>query len=197
MENKGGHTGWSSAWAMNLYARLGDSQGFLKTLDVFNSRYLLPNMLSIHPALGASPPKFMSVRCATCFQEVAGQGVFQIDGNMGAMNAVVEALVQSHDGTIKVLPSLPKEWEAGTVKGVRARGGFGVDLEWEHGRLQKCVIRLVDELELRAKEVTLVVPESVARNTYTLSVDGVEKGTVSSPIKVEIRPHHDHIFAAT
>ena len=76
--------------------------------------------------------------------------MFQIDGNMGVMNAIVETLVQSHAGVITLLPGLPNDWVAGEVKGVRARGGYQIDIVWEDGRLRGCVVRLVDDLKLRA-----------------------------------------------
>ena len=68
---------------------------------------------------------------------------FQIDGNFGGANGILEMLVQCVDGEIELLPALPRAWPAGTVRGVRARGGFELDIAWREGELStvRCAAR--------------------------------------------------------
>ena len=121
----GGHTGWSSAWLVNLWARLGDGDqaheyytgGLLKKLTY-------PNLFDAHPALSEHDDK-----------------VFQIDGNFGGSAGLAEMLLQSHNGEIQLLPALPSAWPSGYVRGLKARGGIEVDLSWENGALREATLK--------------------------------------------------------
>ena len=118
----GGHTGWSKAWITCFYARLKDGDRVAGSLRELLEVSVQDNMLDMHPP-------------------------FQIDGNFGSAEAILEALLQSHSGYIDILPALPSAWKKGKVTGIRMRGGMTADLHWDNNSLERLTVTADQDME--------------------------------------------------
>lgn len=123
----GGHTGWSRAWIINMWARLHDGEKVEENVQALLSWSTAVNMFDMHPP-------------------------FQIDGNFGGAAGIIEAILQSHSGEIKLLPALPPSWGNGEVS-LYARGGFKVSFTWEEGQVSNVYIHSLagERLHIRSQ----------------------------------------------
>ena len=121
-----GNTEWSSVWRASLWARLHEPEFAHRMLTNFNSGFTMRNLLG------------------NC-------GSAQTDCNSGYTAAVAEMLLQSQNGEIDLLPALPTAWKTGSVTGLRARGGFTVDMDWKDGKVTKYRITSESRQEVKVR----------------------------------------------
>lgn len=145
LSHGGGHTGWSRAWIINHWARLQNGEKVEQNIAALLANSTSSNMFDMHPP-------------------------FQIDGNFGGCAGITEALIQSENGEIIILPALCPSWESGSFRGLRARGGFEVSCTWKNGVIIRCKIK-----SLCGNKCRIVCGENIKVNngkTETIYKDG-------------------------
>jgi alpha-L-fucosidase 2 len=159
----GGSTGWSRSWIINCMARLEDGEAAYANVLQLIRQSTRHNLFDVCGLKENAP--------------------FQIDGNLGGPSGLIEMLLQSHAGVVRLLPALPKAWPDGSFRGLRARGGLEIDLEWKNGRATTATLRAEQDGEVRlaARAGQKVASISAGRGQLTLT-PGAD-GTVSASLK--------------
>lgn len=151
----GGHTGWSCAWLINLYARLRMPEESYRFIQTLLAKSTYANLFDAHPP-------------------------FQIDGNFGGTAGMIELLLQSHKHAVDLLPALPHQWSAGKVTGLMARGGFRVNISWHNGKLTTASIHSLYGQELTVYYVhdLLIIDEATGKEYTNGQRIATRKGTI-------------------
>jgi len=156
-------TGWSLGWKTNFWARM---------LDGTHAYTIIKNMLNLLPS--ESDEETQKYPKGRTFPNLFdAHPPFQIDGNFGVTAGIAEMLLQSHEGAVHLLPALPSAWKTGSITGLRARGGFEVDMEWEKAVITNAVIRSTVGGKLKIRSYNkLIIPGAELVMTNKLGLSG-------------------------
>ena len=139
LANGGGHTGWSRAWVTCFFARLKEGDKVGESIEKMFAACIKDNLLDTHPP-------------------------FQIDGNFGIAEAMLEGLVQSHAGYVEFLPALPPAWTEGSLKGVILEQGIAAEFSWKDGKLTRLSLTAKEEesvtIRINGKDQTIWLPKN-------------------------------------
>lgn len=160
----GGHTGWSRAWTACCFARMGNGNEALEHVEHLVTDFATNSLLDLHP------PR-----------------IFQIDGNLGGAAAVIEMLLQSYYQEIALLPALPEQWPNGKVSGLRARGAFNVDIEW-----QACALKTATITPLKNNTCTILDPNSNLQ-VFDSSDNAIQCNRDNNKLSFEAKANNSYI----
>ena len=167
----GGQTGWSRAWVVNYWDHLHDGKQAYDSLQVMIRQSTFPNLMDTHPP-----------------------GLFQIDGNLGAANGMLEALVQSRwmPKTVEValLPALPEEWKSGSVEGLCIRGGSTLSMHWADGKIVSLRIHATQDGSIRLmlpQHASILSVHTLAGKRHDVAADGGFKLKANTSYEVSLR----------
>ncbi|MCR5202492.1 MAG: glycoside hydrolase N-terminal domain-containing protein [Lachnospiraceae bacterium] len=162
----GGYTGWSRAWTACVFARMGNGTDAWEHLRSLIGDYATESLLDLHP------PR-----------------IFQIDGNLGGTAAMLEMILQSYYGIIDILPALPPLWKEGCISGIRARGGYTMDIAWADSKLTEASLVSIKDRQcsIRVKDNPYKITDDNGAEVENFVKDGIQMFDCKAGIKYHIK----------